>query len=111
MNQFSKNLALWLVIGLIMVALFQLFSGARSGETDIIFSQFVRDVEDGRVSEVVIRGDRIRGRYNSGRVFHTYALKDPDLIKLLRSRGVSMRVEPQEPNSWYVNLLMSSFPM
>ncbi|MFQ5896279.1 MAG: ATP-dependent zinc metalloprotease FtsH, partial [Nitrospinota bacterium] len=87
------------------------FSGAKSGETDIIFSQFVRDVEDGRVSEVVIQGDRIRGRYNSGRVFHTYAPKDPDIIKLLRGRGVSIRVDPQEHSSWYVNLLMSSFPM
>ncbi len=111
MNQFYKNLALWVVIGLIMIALFQLFGGSRTPERKIIYSQFLQALEEGHVSEVTIQGDNIRGRYTDGKIFTSYAPKDPELINLLRQRGVSIRVEPVERASWYMNLLLSWFPM
>ncbi len=111
MNQFYKNLALWLVIGLIMVGLFQAFNGARSLDRTVIYSDFLRAVADGQVSEVLIQGESIRGRLVNGRSFHTYAPKDTNLIETLRTKGVRISVQPGEQNTWYMNLLLSWFPM
>ncbi len=111
MNQFYKNLALWLIIGLIMVGLFQAFNGARALDRNIVYSDFIRSVNQGQVSEVLVQGDNIRGRYLNGKVFQTFAPKDPSLISTLRNKGVRISAEPAEQNSWYMNLLMSWFPM
>ncbi len=111
MNQFYKNLALWLIIGLIMVGLFQAFSGARSMNRSVVYSDFMRAVSDGQVSEVLIQGKSIRGRYINGKVFHTYAPEDPSMIGTLRKKGIRINVQPAEQNSWYMNLLLSWFPM
>jgi cell division protease FtsH len=112
LNQFYKNLALWLVIGLIMISLFNIFSRPLAPQTEIIFSDFYNKVETGQISEVVIQGDQIRGTYTDGLTFQTYAPpKDPDIIKMLREKGVRIVVEPPEQTSWYMNILVSWFPM
>ncbi|MBT3433157.1 MAG: ATP-dependent metallopeptidase FtsH/Yme1/Tma family protein [Nitrospinaceae bacterium] len=111
MNQFYKNLALWLIIGLIMVGLFQAFNGARTLDKSIVYSDFMRSVDQGQISEVLVQGNNIRGRYLNGKIFETYAPKDPNLISTLRQKGVRISAEPAEQNSWYMNLLLSWFPM
>lgn len=111
LNQFYKNLALWLIIGLIMVGLFQAFNSPRSMDRTVVYSDFLKAVADGQVSEVVVQGDNIRGRYLSGRSFHTYAPKDPKLIDTLRSKGVRITAQPVEQNAWYMNMLLSWLPM
>ncbi len=112
MNQFYKNLALWLVIGLIMISLFNIFNRPLAPQSEIIFSDFYNKVETGQISEVVIQGDQIRGTYTDGLTFQTYAPpKDPDIIKMLREKGVRIVVEPPEQTSWYMNILISWFPM
>ncbi|MEK9144415.1 MAG: ATP-dependent zinc metalloprotease FtsH [Elusimicrobiota bacterium] len=111
MNQFYKNLAVWLIIGLVMVGIFQAFNGARSLDRSIIYSDFLRAVADGQVSEVVIQGDNIRGRLVSGRSFQTFAPKDTNLIESLNAKGVRINVQPLDQNNWYMNLLLSWFPM
>ncbi len=111
MNQFYKNLALWLIIGLIMVGLFQAFNGARSLDPPVVYSDFMQSVNGGQVSEVLIQGNNIRGRYLNGKIFKTYAPEDANLISTLREKGVRISAEPAEQNSWYMNLLLSWFPM
>ncbi len=111
MNQFYKNLALWLIIGLIMVGLFQAFNGARSLDRSVVYSDFIQSVNEGQVTEVLIQGNNIRGRYVGGKIFKTYAPKDTNLIETLRAKGVRISAEPAEQNSWYMNLLLSWFPM
>ena len=111
MNQFYKNLALWLIIGLIMVGLFQAFNGPRSMDRTVVYSDFLKAVAAGQVSEVVVQGDNIRGRYLSGAPFQTYAPKDPKLIDTLRAKGVRITAKPVEQNAWYMSLLMSWLPM
>lgn len=112
MNQFYKNLALWLVIGLIMISLFNIFNRPLTPQSEIIFSDFINKVETGQISEVVIQGDQIRGTYADGLTFQTYAPpKDPDMIRMLREKGVRIIVEPPEQTSWYMNILISWFPM
>ena len=111
MNQFYKNLALWLIIGLIMVGLFQAFNSPRSMDRTVVYSDFLKAVADGQVTEVVVQGDNLRGRYLSGRSFHTYAPKDPKLIDTLRSKGVRITAQPVEQNAWYMSMLLSWLPM
>jgi cell division protease FtsH len=110
-SQFYKNLALWLVIGLIMIALFNVFSRPQRPTREISFSEFLDQVTEGQVQEVIIQGDDIRGVYRSGTSFRTFAPKDPELIPTLRKQGVRIQAEPPEKTSWYVNLFISWFPM
>ena len=105
MNQFYKNLALWMVIGLIVILLFNLFQTTQPSREEIVFSDFLRKVEAGEVKEVTIRGNALSGRLTDGSAFRTYTVEYPDLVKLLRDRGVRIIVKPPENNPWYAILL------
>ena len=112
MNQFYKNLALWLVIGIVLIALFNMFSQPLTQQSDVVFSDFMDQVEKGQVNEVVINGDNISGKYMDGKSFQTTAPpKDPDLIKSLRQKNVRIVVVAPEQTSWYMSILISWFPM
>lgn len=112
MNQFYKNLALWLVIGIVLIALFNIFNQPLTPQSEVVFSDFMDQVEDGQINEVMIRGDSISGKYMSGEAFQTTAPpKDPDLIKSLREKSVRIVVVPPEQTSWYMSILISWFPM
>ncbi|MBI3599536.1 MAG: ATP-dependent metallopeptidase FtsH/Yme1/Tma family protein [Nitrospinae bacterium] len=111
MNQFYKNLALWLVIGMIMIALFNIFNKPHIPHKDIIYSDFVTAVEKGEVAEVSVQGDNISGKFQDDKLFRTFAPKDPDLIKLLRGKGVKINAAPLDQDSWLTNMIISWFPM
>ena len=112
LNQFYKNLALWLVIGMIMIALFNIFNQPLNSQSDVIFSEFMDQVEGGKVSEVTIQGDRVNGKYLDGSSFQTMTpSKDQDLVRILRDKEVRIVVVPLEQTSWYMNILISWFPM
>ena len=112
MNQFYKNLALWLVIGIVLIALFNMFNQPLTPQSEVVFSDFMDQVEQGQVNEVVISGDNISGKYVDGKAFQTTAPpKDPDLIKSLRQKNVRIVVVAPEQTSWYMSILISWFPM
>ena len=111
MNQFYKNLVLWLVIGLIMIALFQVFNRPQKSSTELVFSDFINLVEEGQVTEVLIQGDHVLGRLVGGKEFRTYTPEDPELISLMRAKGIRISVEPPEQTTWYMSLLITWFPM
>jgi len=111
MNQFYKNLALWMVIGLIVILLFNLFQASQPSSQEMIFSEFMRRLEGGEVTEVTIKGNYVTGKLKGETPFKTYIVESPDLLKLLRERGVRITVKPPEQNPWYMNLLISWFPM
>ena len=85
-----KNLMMWGVIVLLVVGLFQLFQNPKEkmATTSIPFSSFLKNVEDGRVVQVDIKGNNIEGILSDGTVFSTYAPNDPTLIEKLSSKGV-----------------------
>mgnify|MGYP000453971787 CR=1 FL=1 len=112
MNQFYKNLALWLVIGIVLITLFNIFNKPIVVQSEVIFSDFMDQVEQGQVNEVMIRGDNLTGKYMDGQSFETTAPpKDPDLIKALRAKNVRIVVVAPEQTSWYMSVLISWFPM
>ena len=111
MNPFYKNLALWLVITLMMVMLYQLFSKQHMAETSISYTQFLAMVDEERVANVVIQGQELYvSDVNDGR-FKVYAPEDTDLIKILRQKGVVINAKPPSENPWYMSVLVSWFPM
>ncbi len=106
-NQFYKNLALWMVIGLIVILLFNLFQSAQQGGPEQPnFSEFLKAVDQGRVDSVVIRGNLVTYTLkDSAQTQRTYIVEYPDLIKLLRERGVRIAVKPADSNPlWAVFL-------
>ncbi|MBI4525552.1 MAG: ATP-dependent zinc metalloprotease FtsH [Deltaproteobacteria bacterium] len=111
MNQLSKNLALWLVLGLVFLLLFNFFSRQHGREPEIVFSEFMAAVEKGDVQEVTIQGHSIQGRYQNGERFRTFAPNDPELVRLLRERKVKIAAKPEEESPWYMVLFINWFPM
>ena len=111
MNPFYKNLALWLVITLMMVMLYNLFSKQHLAETSISYTDFLAMVNDERVSDVVIQGQELFVTDTNRNRFKVYAPNDTDLIKTLRDKRVSISAKPPSENPWYMSVLVSWFPM
>ncbi len=110
LSPFMKNLALWLVIGLSMILLFNIFNQGQQVKKEMIFSEFIEYVDKGEVAEVTLTGSDIQGRLADGTVFRTYAPEDPDLVPNLRKQGVRISAKPTEQNPWW-NVLLSWLPM
>ncbi|MDQ1330955.1 MAG: cell division protease FtsH, partial [Thermodesulfobacteriota bacterium] len=111
MNPFYKNLALWIVISLMMVMLYNLFNQRQMAETSISYSEFIAMVENEKVSEVVIQGQDLFVTDVSKAHFKVYAPPDSDLIKIMRGKGVSIKAKPPSESPWYMSLLVSWLPM
>ena len=110
----SKNLALWVIIALLVFALFNLFQGSspRGTHQPLAYSDFMTQVESGEVREVTIKGRHVTGQYRDGRPLATYAPQDPNLIAILNKHDVRITAQPSEegtPTLWSV--LISWFPM
>ncbi|MBL27082.1 MAG: cell division protein FtsH [Rhodospirillaceae bacterium] len=114
MNNFGKNLALWIIIGLLLIALFNLFQGPsqRTAVNSPPFSDFLAAVETDRVRDVTIQGNTISGHYTDGSAFSTYAPSDPNLVDKLHDHGVRISAAPEEDNvSPLFSILLNWFPM
>ena len=114
MNANFRNFALWVIIGLVLIALFNLFqnSGQRPAGRDIAYSQFLSEVDQGRVRNVIISGQQIAGTYSDGTAFQTYAPEDPELVNRLEDRSVAISAKPvSEGGQSLVGMLISWFPM
>ena len=104
-SPFYKNLALWMVIGLIVIVLFNVFQASQPSRDKLIFSDFLKRVEAGEVREVLIRGKSVTGKLADGNTFRTFTADYPDLIKALKDKGVKIAVEPEDSNPWYAYVL------
>ena len=112
MNPRFKNLALWVLIGLFMIVLFNLFNlPSAPSEDDLVFSDFMMKLEKGEISEVLIKENFITGTLKDGKKFKTYAAEDPELVKRLREQNVRISARPPDENPWYITFLLSWGPM
>ena len=109
MTPFYKNIALWLVICLMVIMLFQVFKQPERGSASLSYSEFLSMVERGNVAQVTIQGENLSGISSQG-PFRTYAPKDPELVKLLRSKDVKITAKPEEDSNW-VQVFLSWVPM
>ena len=110
---FSRNAALWIIIVLLLFALFNLFQGttSRGPQYELAFSEFMDEVESGQVQEVKMQGQKISGQFRDGRQFQTFAPEDPGLVPRLRENGVKIKAAPDEEMNPLFSILISWFPM
>jgi cell division protease FtsH len=111
LNQFYKNISLWLVIILMMVMLYNIFNQQQAGQTDIGYSEFLSMVEKDRVQSVVIQGQELYFTDTSGTRFKSYAPNDGELIQMLRVNGVDIKAKPPAESSWLMSIVVSWLPM
>ncbi len=112
MNTFYKNLSMWLVIGLTMILLFNLFNKQPSNTTSLTYSEFMSNVQTKAVTRVSISGDIISGTLQDGKPFQTiYPTNDSELIPILRESGVDINVKETQKDSWLMTIFVSWFPM
>ncbi|MDO9415101.1 ATP-dependent zinc metalloprotease FtsH [Pararhizobium sp.] len=116
MNPNFRNFALWAIIALLLIALFSMFQqpAERTGSRDVPFSQFLKDVDSGRVKEVVITGEKVIGSYTEGgSTFQTYAAAiDSQLVDRLESKNVIVSVRPEtDGSSGFLSYVGTLLPM
>ncbi|MEP3276981.1 MAG: ATP-dependent zinc metalloprotease FtsH [Stappiaceae bacterium] len=114
MNANFRNFALWVIIGLLLIALFQLFQGSdqRASASEVAFSQFMNQAEDGKVRQVTIQERQITGTYSDGGQFQTYSPEGAgQYVELLRQKGVLINAKPPSQRSPLLATLFSWFPM
>ncbi len=114
MSNFGRNLALWVIIALLLVVLFNLFQpgSARPVATQEAYSDFLGDVNGSRVKDVTIMGRNVVGTLNDGRSFQTYTPDDPTLVSRLTEKGVRVVAKPEDADgNPLVHYLLSYLPM
>jgi len=111
MNTFLRNIGIWLVIGLVMLMLFNLVGPRESNEREISFSEFISKIESGSVLEVTIRGSQIQGVSDTNGSFQTQVPNYPALFKILDSHQVRVKVEPTDQTNLFMAILNSWLPM
>ncbi len=114
MNPNLRNFALWTIIFLLVLALVTLFQnqGSRQSSIEIPYSQFLDDVDAGRVERVVISGNEISGFRTGSGPFTTYAPQDPRIVERLHERKVAIQARsPTADTPWYISLLANWLPL
>lgn len=110
-NIINKSHISWLIVLLVIIFLFNFLNQPRNQQQKITYSDFLNLVEQGKVAEITIQGNNIQGKERDGKEFKTYTPNDPDLIKILRNKGVKIIAKPEDSSPWYMNILVSWFPM
>ncbi len=111
MNQFTRNLTLWAIIALAMVMLFNMFQQPQSANKNVLYTEFLQQVEKGDITEVIIKGNTLIGQGINGDNIQTYAPSDSNLVSRLMDKKVAIKAEPLDDQPWYMTLLVSWFPM
>jgi cell division protease FtsH len=113
MNANLRNFAIWVIVGLLVIALFQLFQnpGRGGGSNEIAFSQFLDDVDGGKVKQVTITDQQIVGSYKAQGTFQTYAPPGANLVDELRKKDVAIVARPPGENFSLLGALISWMPM
>jgi cell division protease FtsH len=104
-NPIYKNLALWLVILLVMLTLFNLMTSHKDEPKAISYTAFLDAVEEGSVQEVMLEGPNVEGKDQDGTVFKTFAPDDPRLVEMLRAKGVIIQAKPEEDRGFWMTML------
>ncbi|HBR49748.1 MAG TPA: cell division protein FtsH [Nitrospira sp.] len=111
MNSRVKNLLFWVVVGLFMILLFNLFSvPTHAPEEEVIFSDFMSKLDKGDFEKVIIKGNHISGVLKDKTRIRTYSADYPDFVKVLREREVQIEVKPPDESPWYITFLVTWGP-
>ena len=111
MNNLMKNMAIWLVIALVLMTVFNQFNTRQTTQKAMEYSQFIDEVKQGKIAKVTIEGRVVRGVKSTGEKFTTYAPSDIWMVTDLLKNGVIVEAKPEEEPSLLMNIFVSWFPM
>jgi cell division protease FtsH len=111
MNSRTKNIIFWVVVGLFMILLFNLFSVPHhEPEEDVIFSEFMTKLDKGEIERVIIKASHISAVLKDKTRIRTYSVEYPELVQVLRDRGVQIEAKPPDESPWYITFLVTWGP-
>ncbi len=111
MNNIAKSIAIWLVVALVLMTVFNQFAGKSKSETSVPYSQFMQEAKNGRVASVEIDGHVVRGKTQDNKEFSTYAPGDLWMVNDLLKYNVRVEAKPEQQRSVLLEIFMSWFPM
>ncbi len=112
MNNLAKNIAIWVIIAVILMTVFQQFGARQASQTTIAYSDFIQQVKEGQIKEAEIEGNVVRGMSESGKPYVTYApSNDIWLTSDLLKSNVKIKVKPEQQQSVLMSIFISWFPM
>jgi cell division protease FtsH len=111
LNNLLKNIAIWVAIALLLMTVFNQFSGTGRNSGQVVYSQFMQEVKDGRVAKVQIDGRSLHVTTNEGKNYDTFSPSDPWLVSDLLKNNVIVEAKPEEHESMLMSIFVSWFPM
>jgi len=106
-----KNLAIWLIIGLVLMTVFNQFNTRQVAQGSMEYSQFIEEVKQGHINKVVMEGRTLKATTTDGKKITSYAPADLWLVSDLLKNGVKIEARPEEEPSMLMNIFVSWFPM
>ncbi len=112
LNTFYKNLSLWLVIGIVVIFLFNIFNKPKTNIPEITYTDFINYIKQGEVAKVTIEDENVMGQFVNDVAFRSaIPIGDQDIFSLLKEHNVTVKIKPRQETPWYMTLLISWFPM
>jgi cell division protease FtsH len=111
LNNLIKNVAIWLVIALVLMTVFNQFSARQPSQKPMDYSQFIEEVRSGNVAKVTIENKVIKGVKKSGEKFVTYPAPDLWMVSDLLKNNVIVEAKPEEEQGFLMQVFISWFPM
>ena len=111
MNNIVKNIAIWVIIAIILMTVFNQFANKNGADNQIVYSQFINEVKQGHVAKVTIEGRVLRGEMNDGKKFNSYAPYDPGMMGDLLKNNIRVEAKPEQEQSLLMSLLINWGPM
>ena len=111
MSDMAKNLILWVVIAIVLMSVFNNFTATQSSTQTLAYSDFIEQVQQGRVKEVTVQGRTIEGVSQNGQRFTTYSPGDDGLVGDLLNNNVEIKAAPPEKPSVLMQILINWFPL
>ena len=110
-NNLFRNVAIWVVIGLVLMTVFNQFNNKQTAQNAVEYSQFIEEVKEGKISKVVMEGRTLKATTTDGKKVTSYAPPDLWLVSDLLKSGVKIEAKPEEEPSMLMNIFISWFPM
>ena len=111
MNNIAKSIAIWLAVALVLMMVFNQFGASSKADSQMVYSQFMQEVKNGRIAKVQIDGRVVHGKTQEGKEFSTYAPNDLWMVNDLLKYNVVVEAKPEQQRSVLLELFMSWFPM
>jgi cell division protease FtsH len=110
LNNLFKNLAIWMIIGLVLMTVFNNLSSRQAAPSTMEYSQFYDELKAGRISKVLIEGRMLKATTTDNKRVNVYSPGDLWLVSDLIKYGVKIEAKPEE-EPWFLNVFVSWFPM